>query len=157
MLLSILGIVLGVVGVIGCIVPGLPGPPVSWLGLLCVYLSESADPVSSRFLLIALGVVTLVTVLDYVLPARLTRSFGGHKAASTGAMLGLFAGMFFTPVGIIGGSLLGAFLGELFFEDGGVWSSFKASVGAFLGFILTTGVKLACCGVMLYDIVQFAL
>lgn len=157
MFLVVLAILLGLLGIVGCIVPGLPGPPISWLGLLCVYFSSASDPISNRFLFIALGVVTLVTVLDYFLPAAMTRSLGGHKAASAGAVIGLFAGMFFAPVGMIGGSLLGAFLGELIFEDGGVWSSFKASIGAFIGFLLTTGLKLACCGVLLFYIVKFAL
>ena len=33
----ILAIVLGVIGIVGSIVPALPGPPLSWLGLLCLY------------------------------------------------------------------------------------------------------------------------
>ena len=89
---------------------------------------------------------TVVTVLDYILPATFTRTMGGHKAASVGAIIGLFAGMFLTPIGMIMGSILGAFIAELVVENRGVWESFKASIGAFFGFIVTTGMKLILCG-----------
>ena len=153
MLLIILAILLGIIGIIGCIVPGLPGPPISLVALLCVKFSPAAaDPVSSTLLSICIVAVIFVTVIDYILPPKMTRRFGGHKAASTGAMIGLIAGMFFTPIGMIGGSLLGAFLGELLIENRGAADALKASLGAFLGFILTTGLKLACSGVIMYYI-----
>ena len=62
--------------------------------------------------------------------------------------------MFFTPIGMIGGSLLGAFLAELIFEDKGVWASFKAAFGAFVGFLLTTGMNLILSGLLLWRIVD---
>ena len=86
----------------------------------------------------------------------MVKSTGGHKAASIGAVIGLFAGMFLTPVGMIGGSLLGAFIGEYFVEDAGVWASFKASIGAFAGFICGTVMKLICSAVMAWYIFVFA-
>ena len=144
--LLIFAIILGILGILGSVLPGLPGPPLSWIGMLLVYLSDEADPMTKKVLFIWLAVVVLITLLDYVLPIFMTREFGGHKAASVGAMLGLFAGMFFTPVGMIGGSILGAFIAEFFFEDGGVWESFKASLGAFVGFIVTTVGKLVVAG-----------
>lgn len=155
----VLAIILGILGIVGSIVPGLPGPPLSWLGLLFVYISGTrgaADPMTLKFLLIWLGVVTIVTVLDYVVPAWFTKITGGHKQAATGAIVGLFAGMLIPPVGIILGSLLGAFIGELVFADRGVWDSFKASIGAFLGFIFGTGLKLICSGIMLWEIIRYA-
>ena len=81
---------------------------------------------------------------------------GGHKAASTGAVLGLLAGMFFTPVGVVAGALIGAFLGELLVTDKGLWPAFKAGAAAFLGFILGTGLKLVCSGIMAWLIVKYA-
>ena len=158
--LQILAVLLAVLGIVGSVVPALPGPPVSWVGVLCAYFCRGAgsdgDPMSLTLLFVLLGVTVLVTVLDYVIPAFMTRSTGGHKAASVGSVVGLFAGMFFTPVGMIGGSLLGAFLGEFLFENSGVWASFKASVGAFAGFICGTFMKFVCSAVMAYYIFVFA-
>lgn len=155
--LEILAVVLALVGIVGSVVPGIAGPPFGWLGLFVLYLAGIPDPISVSTLLIFLGVAALLTVLDYVLPPRLTRTFGGHKAASIGATIGLFAGMFFTPIGMIGGSLLGAFIAELVVEDSGVWESFKASLGTFLGFIITSGAKLIACGWMLLIILKHIL
>lgn len=151
-----LAIILGLVGILGSILPGLPGPPLSWAGLLLLRFSDKADPVSNKVLLIWLAVVVAVTLIDYVFPALTTRQFGGHKAASVGAMVGLFVGMILTPIGMILGSVLGAFLAEFYVENGGVWESFKASIGAFIGFIVTTVLKLAVAGVLFWVILRFS-
>lgn len=159
--LIVFAFLLAIAGIIGSIVPGIPGPPLSWIGMLLVYFADkagdSADPMSSTVLLVWLGITVIVSVLDYVIPSGMTRMAGGHKAASTGALIGLFAGMFFTPIGVVTGALLGAFIGELMVNDKGVWAAFKAGAGAFLGFILGTGLKLVCSGVMAWLIVKYAL
>ncbi len=152
--LIVIAVILGVIGVLGSILPGLAGPPISWVGLLLMYFAHTPDPVSLTALLVWLAVVVIVTVVDYIIPPALTKTFGGHKAASIGATVGLFAGMFFTPIGMIGGSLLGAFIAEFFFSDHGVWSSFKAAFGTFIGFILTTGLNLVLSGILLWCIID---
>lgn len=158
--LAVFAIIAAVIGLIGSIVPGIPGPPVSWVGLLLAYFcggfNGDGNPMSLTFLIVWLVIVVAVTVLDYVIPAWFTRFTGGHKAASVGAIVGLFAGLLIPPVGMIAGSLLGAFLAELFVEDGGVWNSFKASIGAFLGFIFTTGMKFIVSGVIAYYIIVYS-
>lgn len=159
-LFAVLAIVAAIIGLVGSIVPGIPGPPISWIGLLMAFFSGgvngSGNGMSLTFLIVWLVVVVVVTILDYVAPAWFTRVTGGHKAAAVGAVVGLFAGLLIPPVGMIVGSILGAFLAELFVEDGGVWTSFKASIGAFLGFILTTGMKFIVSGIMTYYIIVYA-
>ena len=160
--LLIFAIILAVLGVIGSVVPALPGPPLSWVALLLVYIAKgpaaataasAAPAVSTAALIIWALVVIAVTILDYVVPAAMTKAAGGHKAASWGAVIGLFAGIFFTPVGMIAGSLLGAFLGELLIEERGVWDAFKASLGAFAGFIVGTFAKLVVSGILLWKVI----
>ncbi len=156
--LIVFAIICALVGLIGSIVPGLPGPPISWIGILLVYLSSqnSAEPMTLTLMFVWLAVTVVVTVLDYVVPAWFTKVTGGNKGASIGAIVGLFAGMFIPPIGMIVGSLLGAFLGDYLVQDRGVWASFKASIGAFLGFICGTGMKLIVSGMMAYYIFKFA-
>lgn len=157
--LAIFAVILGIVGIVGSIVPGLPGPPVSWVGLLLAYLKHgvngAGDQMTLTFLLVWLAVTIIVSILDYVVPAKFTRMTGGSKAASRGAIVGLLIGMFVPPVGILLGTLLGAFLADFIFEDKGVWGSFKASIGAFLGFICGTGMKLVTSGIMMYYIIVY--
>ncbi len=153
--LEVFAIICAVLGVVGSIVPGLPGPPLSWAGLLLVYFAGNrgdCEPISSSFLLIWLGITTAVTVLDYFIPGWFAKYTGGHKEASWGAIIGLFAGIFLAPVGMLAGALIGAFIGEFVFAGQGTVESVKAALGAFLGFILSTGVKLIASGVMLFYI-----
>lgn len=174
--LEIFAIILAVLGIIGAVIPALPGPPLSWVGLLLMYFDRpdaaglsdatgvssagaimdagaAAGAVSLTQLIVWLVIVVAVTVVDYIVPAAMTRAAGGHKAASVGAVIGLFAGIFLTPIGMIAGSLLGAFLGELMVADRGAWAAFKASLGAFAGFMLGTVAKLIVCGWILWDII----
>lgn len=153
--LVIIAIICAVIGVLGSALPGIPGLPLSWIALFLMYLDKTDDEISTSALLIWLAVVVVVSVLDYVIPVYFTKASGGHKAAQVGAMAGLFLGMFLTPVGMIGGSVLGAFLAEFFFENGGVWTSFKASLGAFLGFVTTLLMKVICSGIILWKVIAF--
>lgn len=156
----ILAIVAGIVGIAGSILPGLPGPPISWAGLLILYIwgsgtTAAGEPMSLTFLLVWLGITIAVTVIDYFVPAYFTKITGGSKAAGRGAMVGLFLGMFIPPVGIILGSLLGAFLAEFLISRKNGFESVKSSIGAFLGFLCGTGIKLIASGLMMYYIIVF--
>ncbi|MDD6253564.1 MAG: DUF456 domain-containing protein [Candidatus Cryptobacteroides sp.] len=157
--ISILAVLAGIIGIIGSIVPALPGPPISWIGLLLMYLwggtNGNGEPMSTSTLLIWLGVTTLVTLLDYIVPAWFTKLTGGSRYAGWGAAIGLVIGIFLPPVGIVLGTLAGAFIAELVFADKDVWSSAKSALGAFAGFILGTGAKLLCCGLMLWQIIVY--
>lgn len=158
--LAILAVIAGVIGIIGSIVPGLPGPPVSWAGMLLAFLSKglnsTGESMSLALLIVFLAVTVVVTILDYVIPAKFTKLTGGSKAAATGSLIGLFAGMIFTPVGMIAGALLGAFIAEMMVENKTPGASLKSALGAFLGFICGTGIKLIASAVMMYYIIVFA-
>ena len=157
--LLIFGILLGIIGIVGSIVPGIPGPPLSFIGVLLMYFRKGLDSGGEPMgvtLLVLLAVTIAVTVLDYVVPAWFTKITGGTKYASRGATIGLIAGLIFPlPIGIIAASLLGAFVGELFFANKDAASSIKSALGAFLGFLAGTGAKLISSAVMLYYIIVF--
>ena len=150
--LIVLAFILCILGIVGSIVPGLPGPPLSWVGLLLIYLSHrmgGADMTTS-FLLIWLGITIAVTILDYIIPSKVTKLAGGSKAGSTGAMIGMIIGIFLTPIGMIPCSLLGAFLAEMFQENKSAADALKSALGCFLGFLIGTGMKLLASGMMFY-------
>ena len=158
--LLIFGLLLGIIGIVGSIVPGIPGPPLSFIGILLMYfrkgLDSGGEPMGVTLLLVLLAVTIAVTVLDYVVPAWFTKITGGTKYASRGATIGLIAGLIFPlPIGMIAASLLGAFVGELFFANKDAASSVKSALGAFLGFLAGTGAKLISSAVMLYYIIVF--
>jgi len=158
-LLIVGAIALGILGIVGSIMPGLPGPPLGWLGLLLAYIAGGTNgngqAMTTAFLGIWLGVTTLATILDYVVPGMFTKLTGGSKYAGRGAIIGLFAGMFIPPVGIILGSLLGAFLAEILFAGKDPVSSVSSAFGAFIGFLFGTGIKIITSGLMLYYIIVY--
>ena len=160
-LIAIFAILLGALAIIGSIAPALPGPPLGWVGLLILYIwgggtNAAGETMSTTFLLIWLGIVIVVSLLDYVVPAYFTKLTGGSKYGSWGAIAGLFVGLIFPPVGMILGSLLGAFIAELLFADKDAMTSLKSAFGAFMGFLFGTGLKLICSAVMLFYIVIYA-
>jgi uncharacterized protein YqgC (DUF456 family) len=143
---SVLGGILMVVGLVGCFLPIIPGPPLSYIGLIVLQLKEQS-PFSTKFLIIWAVVVVAVTALDYVVPAYGTKKFGGTKYGIWGCTIGLIVGLWMGPIGIILGPFLGALIGELI---GGKSSdvAFKAALGSFVGFLVGTLLKLIVCGVM---------
>ncbi len=154
-ILIVLAVILAVIGIIGSIVPGLPGPPLSWVGLLLAYFSHKlggAD-MSLTFVMIWLAVTVIVSILDYTVPAKFTKLAGGSKAGSQGALIGMIIGIFLTPIGMIPCSLAGAFLAEMFQENKSATDALKASLGTFAGFLVGTGLKLIASVTMAYYIV----
>ena len=153
--LDILAVLLGIVGLVGCILPVIPGPPLSWAGLLLIFLTGQSG-MTAGFLIAWLVVAAVVTVLDYVVPSWVTRRTGGSKAAARGTLVGMIIGVvFFPPWGMIAGSFLGALAAEVIFNGRDVMGSLKPAFGSFLGFLLSTGLKLTASGVMLFYIIRF--
>lgn len=143
-ILLTLGVLLLLIGIAGSILPILPGPPLSWVGLLLLHFTRFAD-FSSKFLVITATITLLITVLDYVFPTLSTKKFGGTKAAQRGATIGTIVGIFIGPWGIIFGPFVGAFIGEISVNPRGIRNAFRAATGSFIGFLLSTGIKLIWC------------
>ncbi len=138
--LLILGFLCMLIGILGSFLPVLPGPPISWIGLLLLH-STKAVPDNWWFLGITLFFAVFITVMDYVIPAMGTKKFGGSKAGIWGSIIGLVIGLFLPiPGGIIIGAFLGAFVGELT-QNTDQKSALKAAFGSFLGFLTGTFMK----------------
>ncbi len=137
------------VGIIGCIVPVIPGPPVSYIGLLVLQLKQ-LPPYTARFLAIWAVITVAVTILDYVVPVWGTKKFGGSKYGMWGSIIGLFIGLFiFPPFGIIIGPFAGAVIGELI--TGKEFNkALRSGFGSFIGFVAGTLMKLAVSFFMVY-------
>ena len=147
------GIVLILIGLLGCVLPIVPGPPLSYAGLLLLHFTERYQ-FSSSFL-ITWAVITVVAyTIDFVIPALGTKKFGGSKRGIWGSIIGLLIGMFlFPPIGIIVGPFAGAVIGEL---STGKESkeAFKSGFGSFLGFLAGTLLKLIVSGMMTWYFVK---
>lgn len=139
-------------GIVGCIIPVLPGPPLSYAGLLLLQFS-SKHPFTAKFLIIYGILTVLVTVLDFVIPVYSTKRFKGSKYGVMGSALGLILGVFFfPPLGIIIGPIFGAFLGELLFNKTSE-KAIKSAIGSFLGFLGGMSLKLILTIIMAYHFI----
>lgn len=137
-----LGFILMLVGIIGSFLPILPGPPISWVGLLLLH-STSVIDMTWTFLGITLAIALLVFALDYIIPAIGTKKFGGTKAGVIGTTIGLIVALFFPilgPFGIIIWPFIGALVGELL-NKADKKTATKAAFGSFLGFLTGTFMK----------------
>lgn len=147
--LLIAGFICMIVGLLGSFLPVLPGPPISWVGLLLLYLTK-AVPNDYWLLGITLAVAVIVGILDYVIPAQGTRRFGGSSYGVWGTNIGLIAGLIAPiPFGVIIGPFLGAFIGELIYDSQDHKRAMKAATGSFIGFLASTFVKFLVCMIYL--------
>jgi uncharacterized protein len=148
----VLGVILMLVGLAGCILPFLPGPPLCYIALLIQQLQT--DPPYTTDFLILWGIITvIVTALDYVIPIYGTKKFGGTKYGMWGCAIGLVAGIWLGPVGLILGPFVGAFVGELLANSNSD-QALKAAWGSFVGFLLGTLLKLIVCFVMIWYFIE---
>lgn len=168
-LLAILAFLFLLAGLLGSIIPVLPGPPLSFAGLLLLQWSGYGN-FSSAFLWLWAAITITVTIIDYLLPAWMTKRFGGSRIAVIGSVLGLIAGIiFYAPVGLLIGPFLGAFAGELInirinarrievngtdypeeVNNTNIVKALKVALGALFAFIVGTGAKLIIGSVMIF-------
>lgn len=149
-LLLIAGFVCVVTGIFGSFLPVLPGPSISWLGLLLLYLTD-AVPTNYWVLGITLIITIAITVLDYIIPAKGTRKFGGSSYGVWGTNIGLIVGLLFIPIpfGFVIGAFAGAFIGELIYDKQDHKRALKAATGSLLGFLASSFLAFVVCMVFL--------
>jgi uncharacterized protein len=142
-----LGILFLILGFAGAVLPVLPGPPLSFAGLLMLHFTEKYS-FSGEFLLIWTAITVIVYLLDYLIPAWGTRKFGGSRKGVIGSMIGLVIGLiFFPPFGIILGPFVGAVVGE-WIAGRNSTSALRSGFGSLVGFLAGTLLKLIASGMM---------
>ena len=153
-----IGIIIGalfiLLGLAGCVLPVLPGPPLSFVGLLLLALINHFLPPLTPTLMIVMAIITLaVTVAEYILPLVSAKRYGASKWGIWGSVLGMAIGIFFSPFGM----LLGAFIGAVAVE----WlvqkekgRAIKAGWGVFIGSLVGTALKLGASGMMVYYFIR---
>lgn len=139
--LEILAALSLVAGIIGCVLPIVPGPPLAWLGLLLLNFTDKVE-FEGSFLFWTGAVAVAITILDNFIPVWGTKRFGGTRWGVRGSTIGLIAGLFFAPVGIILGPFLGALIAEMIHDSSDFQKALKSAMGSLIGFLLGVGLKL---------------
>jgi len=142
-----------ITGILGCVLPFIPGPPMSYIGILLLHFTTEIQ-FTNHFLLIWAIITIVVVALDYIIPVWGTKKFGGSKQGVWGSVIGLVAGLFFfPPFGIIIGPFVGAVIGELTAGKNSK-AALKSGFGSFVGFLTGTILKLIVSGMMTWYFVK---
>lgn len=137
---TLLSLVMVGIGILGTFMPILPGLGLSFLGML-LYQFLAHGTIETSYLLV-IGILTILsTLLNYFLPIKFAKKYGGSSYGNIGGFVGSILGIFFIPLplGFLIGMLLGVFLGELMADKNNFPQAFSSTKGAFLGFIYGTG------------------
>ena len=144
----VLAVVLIVVGFVGTVVPALPGVPLVFAGMLVAAWADGFQHVG-LWTLIGLGVLTLIAVaVDFIAGLAGAKRVGASRLALFGAAIGTLVGIFFGIPGLLLGPFLGALIGELC-AGGTLTRATNVGVGAWIGFLVGTVLKLGVCFAML--------
>lgn len=121
-------------GMIGSVFPVLPD---SLLILGGAYLSHFTVQPEYRVGWWTLGVLTALSILahivDFAAGAVGAKKFGASKWGALGGFIGAIVGLFFFPVGIFLGPVIGVVCAEILLARRDLGSAAKSSWGTFLG------------------------
>lgn len=139
-LIIIISLLLLIIGLLGTFLPVLPGLLLSLCGIV-LYKFGTDAPLGMGYIW-AFGILTIISaILNYAIPAKTNRKYGGTRWGSIGSIIGTIVGIWFIPVpfGFLIGMFLGVFVGELLHDFNDKKKAFNSVKGAFIGFILGTG------------------
>ena len=137
-----------IAGLAGTVVPALPGVPLVFLGLFVGAWVDGFDTVGWGTIGLMAALTLVAVIVDFVAGAAGARYLGASPRAFWGATAGAIVGLFFGIPGMLLGPFIGAVLGELSGGRGMVQSG-RAGVGAWLGMVVATALKLALAFLMI--------
>ncbi len=137
-----------VAGLAGTVVPALPGVPLVFAGLFVGAWLGDFEVVGWGTLGVLAVLTVVAVVIDFLASAAGARYMGAGSRAFWGATLGAIVGIFFGIAGMLLGPFIGAVAGEL---SGGndLVRSGRAGMGAWLGMVVATALKLAIAFLMI--------
>lgn len=154
-LIIIFSIILLILGVLGSILPVIPGPPLSFVGLLLLHYFTPFE-MQEDFLLLFGVSAALITFLDYWLQVYSVKLFGGGRTSTIGVIIGIVLGLFiFPPIGVLVGPFLGAYIGAIIESDFDLLKSFKIAFGSLIGFLGGTILKFVYSIVVIWQYLDF--
>jgi uncharacterized protein YqgC (DUF456 family) len=148
LVLFVLAALLVALGVAGLLLPGLPGAPLVFAGLLVAAWAEDFAYVGLGWLALLAAIAALTYAVDFAATALGAKTFGASPRAVIGAVLGGFAGLFLGPLGLLLGPFAGALIAEYSLHRN--WEAAqRAGFGATLGLVLGGAAKIALVSVMI--------
>jgi uncharacterized protein YqgC (DUF456 family) len=154
-LLYVLGALALVLGLAGVVLPALPGSALLVAGALLVGWADGFTRVSGWTVAVCAVLGAAIWAVDLAAGVLGAKAFGASRWAVIGSGVGLLVGLFLGLPGIVLGPAVGALAFE-YARDPNFERALKAGVGAFVGFVLGSVVKVAL-SFVLVGVLAFAL
>jgi uncharacterized protein YqgC (DUF456 family) len=151
-LLYVVGVAALVAGVAGVVLPVLPGALLLVAGTVVIAWADHFQRVTGWTVALAVILGAAIWAVDLLASALGTRWSGASRWAMVGAAVGLLAGLAFGFPGVLLGPAVGALVFE-YARNPELKRAARAGVGAFLGFVLGSAVKIALAFVLVGAVV----
>jgi uncharacterized protein YqgC (DUF456 family) len=139
-----------VAGIAGVFLPFLPGHLLIFVAAIVHWWMLGDDAGVEWWTLVVLGLLLILSqVAEYLSGAMGTKWFGGTRWGMAGALVGGVVGLFFLPVGLLAGPLVGAFLAEWLCAKKDVKPATVSGVGSVVGTLTGLVMKFVIAMVML--------
>lgn len=137
-------------GAIGCVLPILPGHFILFIAAVAHRLMLGADGSGLNWWsFVILGLLMAISqALEMLSGAAGAKWFGGSRWGALGALIGGLLGMFFMPIGLLAGPLIGAMVGEILVARKTTQPAVISGVGSVVGTLAGIGIKLVIGAVM---------
>lgn len=129
-------------GLVGVVLPGVPGTPLVFLGLLLAAWIDGFAKIGGLTVALLGALAALAWLVDFVAASLGAKRAGASTLAVVGAALGTVVGLFFGLVGLLVGPLVGAVGGDLLSGRDSAQAA-KSGVATWVALILALGAKLA--------------
>ena len=144
----LLAVLTVIAGLGGTIVPAVPGVPLVFAGLFVGAWIGGFEMVGWGMIGILAALALVAWIVDFIAGAAGARYMGASVRSFWGATIGAVVGLFFGLPGLLLGPFIGAVLGE-FSGDRNLVRSGRAGLGAWLGIVVATAVKLTIAFLMI--------
>jgi uncharacterized protein YqgC (DUF456 family) len=139
-----------VAGLAGCILPILPGHLILLLAAVAhrLMLGEASGLQWWSFV-IFIVLMAISQTFEFLSGAAGARWFGGTRWGAIGALAGSLLGLFFLPIGLLLGPLVGAFVFEIAFARKDTRPAAVSGIGSVVGTLAGMGFKVVIGGLMI--------
>ena len=141
-ILYLLAAVCVLVGIAGVVLPALPGIPLVFAGLLLATWADGFAHVGWPILVVLAALTLLSLVVDVLATVVGAQRVGASRKALWGTFIGSIAGLFFMPLGLFLGPLVGALAGE-YWHSRELGRSTRVGLATWLGILLGLALKVA--------------
>jgi uncharacterized protein YqgC (DUF456 family) len=131
-----------VIGLAGCFLPVIPGPLLILMAAVFHwFVFREASGVEWWTFVVLITLLAATQIFDFVSGAAGSRWFGGTKWGAVGAITGAIVGVFFMPLGLILGPLIGAYAFEVLFAKQEARQAAVSGFGSAVGVLSSLAVK----------------